>query len=394
MPLNIGGNVVNSRAIDNAGTQVTEVVKDGLVLYLDAGNSNSYLASRQFVAARIYSTFSGLRSSNYSVQWSDDNSTWTTAFSGVMSNNSDFGVQTGTITSSAPTIPRRYWRYVEGAAVTSHHPRVSRIMLVTNSGDEVTLIRYVDDNQSDSGTYIIGTVSIDFASTWTDLTQNGFNFNINSGAYNSSGPKYMDFNGSYGCAKNSSDISLNDTNGTTYIVWTRIKNSTSDWRTLTRSYVNDHHVIIQNGAWDIGMYDNDSAGFLDSGYDQTSLPGYNSGVWNMLVFRYRPSSPNYILTINNSNEVNRGEISNSNARYNRGFGSLGGYHNGSTSVNDASQFWGDISIFQVYNRELNYRELNQNYYATIQRFGSGYYDCGYGCQYYTYNPGCTSCVGI
>lgn len=394
MPLNIGGNIVNSRSIDNTGTQVTGIVKDGLVLYLDAGNSNSYLASRQFVAARIYSTFSGLRSSNYSVQWSDDNSTWTTAFSGVMSNNSDFGVQTGTITSSAPTIPRRYWRYVEGSAVVSHHPRVSRIMLVTNSGDEVTLIRYVDDNQSDSGTYIIGTVSIDFASTWTDLTQNGFNFNINSGAYNSSGPKYMDFNGSYGCAKNSSDISLNDTNGTTYIVWTRIKNSTSDWRTLTRSYVNDHHVIIQNGAWDIGMYDNDSAGFLDSGYDQTSLPGYNSGVWNMLVFRYRPSSPNYILTINNSNEVNRGEISNSNARYNRGFGSLGGYHNGSTSVNDASQFWGDISIFQVYNRELNYRELNQNYYATIQRFGSGYYDCGYGCQYYTYNPGCTSCVGI
>jgi hypothetical protein len=391
MPLNLSGNIVLSKSIDGSGTQMSGVVRDGLVLYLDAGNSNSYSTTRTFVAARIYSVFSGLRSANYSVQWSDDNSNWTTAFSGVMSNNSDFGVQTGTITSSSPTPPHRYWRYVEGSAVNSHHPRVSRIMLVTNSGDETTLIRYTDDNQSDSGTYIVGTVGIDYASVWTDLTLNGLNFNINSGAYNSSGPKYMDFNGSYGCAKNDSDISLSDTNGVTYIVWTRVKNSTSEWRTLTRSYVSDHHVIIQAGAWDIGMYDNDSAGFIDSGYDQTSLPGYNTGVWNMMAFRFRPSSPHYIVSINNSHETYRGTIANGNARYNRGFGSIGAYHNGNTSVNSASQYWGDIGIFQVYNRELSYRELNQNYYATVNRFGSNYYDCGYGCQYYTYNPSCTAC---
>jgi hypothetical protein len=114
----------------------------------------------------------------------------------------------------------------------------------------------------------------------------------------------------------------------------------------------------------------------------------------MMVFRYRPSSPHYILTINNSNETTRGSISNENARYNRGFGSLGAYHNATTDVNNASQYWGDIAIFQVYNRELNYRELNQNYYATVPRFGTGYYDCGYGCQYYTFNPGCTACTGI
>lgn len=391
MPLDIGGNIVKSNSIDSLGTQMTGIVKDGLVLYLDAGNTNSYSSSRIFTSARIYSTFSGLRSANYTVQWSDDNSNWTTAFAGVMSNNSSYGIQTGTVTSSTLTTPHRYWRYVEGSAVDSHHPRCSRIILVTNSGDEVTLVRYVNDNQSDSGTYQVGTVSIDFASAWTDLSNYGYNFNVNSGAYNGSGPKYMDFNGSYGCAKNSTDISLDDTNGVTYIVWTRVKNSTSEWRTLTRGYNGDHHVIIQSGAWDIGIYDNDSAGFLDSGYDQTSLPGYNTGVWNMLAFRYRAASPNYLLTINNTNETTRGSIANSNARYTRGFGSLGAYHNGSTDVNVASQYWGDISIFQVYNRELNYRELNQNYYATVNRFGSNYYNCGYGCQYYSYNPGCTAC---
>jgi hypothetical protein len=227
---------------------------------------------------------------------------------------------------------------------------------------------------------------------WNDLSGNGYNFVINASAYNSSGPKFMDFNGSYGIAKNGADISLDDTNGVTYILWTRIKNTTSDWRTLTRSYSSDHHVIIQNGSYEIGMYDNDSAGFLGSGYNQSSLPGYNTGVWNMLVWRFKSSSPHYLLTYNNSNETTRGSISNTSARYNRGFGSLGGYHNGTPSdVNNASQYWGDISLFQVYNRELTYSELNQNYYATVNRFGTGYYNCGYGCQYYTYNPGCTAC---
>lgn len=391
MPLDLNGGILKSNSIDGSGSQMTGIVKDGLVLYLDAGNQNSYSTSRLFTSAKIYSTFSGLRSANYSVQWSDDNSTWTTAFSGVMSNNSDYGIQTGTITSSSSTTPHRYWRYVEGSAVNSHHPRTSRIILTTPSGDDVTLIRYTNDNQSDSGQYQIGTVSIDFASVWTDLGNYGYNYNISSSAFNSTGPKYMDFNGSYGCAKNDTDISLDDTNGVTYIVWTRVKNSTAEWRTLTRSYVNDHHVIIQSGAWNIGMYDNDSAGFLDSGYLQTSLPGYSTGVWNMMAWRFRPTSPHYQLSINNSHDTIRGSISNTNARYNRGFGSIGAYHNGSTTPTNSSQPWGDISIFQVYNRELSSNELNQNYYATVNRFGSGYYNCGYGCQYYTYNPGCTAC---
>ena len=37
--------------------------------------------------------------------------------------------------------------------------------------------------------------------TWFDISgSGGTNFTINASAFNSSGPKYMDFNGSYGCA--------------------------------------------------------------------------------------------------------------------------------------------------------------------------------------------------
>jgi len=49
---------------------------------------------------KIYSTFgSGLRSSNYTVQYSNNNSTWTHAFGGVISNYSSCGIHEGTITS-------------------------------------------------------------------------------------------------------------------------------------------------------------------------------------------------------------------------------------------------------------------------------------------------------
>lgn len=55
----------------------------------------------------------------------------------------------------------RYWRYVEGSAVVGHHPRVSRIDLMDASSNATRLITYTSDNCSDSGEYIIGTVSID-----------------------------------------------------------------------------------------------------------------------------------------------------------------------------------------------------------------------------------------
>ena len=81
--------------------------------------------------------------------------------------------------------------------------------------------------------------------------------------------------------KTATDISLS--NNVTYIVWTRIKNSTVEWRTLTRGYASDHHVIIQSGGWEIGYYDN-ATNFLGSGYSQQSLPNYGTSNWICLYF--------------------------------------------------------------------------------------------------------------
>jgi len=205
---------------------------------------------------------------------------------------------------------------------------------------------------------------------WYDLSGNNNNFNIVATAFkNNSVGKYMDFNGSYGCAKNSSDISLSDSTGVTYIVWTRVLNSTSNWRTLTRSYVSDHHVIIQNSAWNLGMYDNGGGGFRDSGYDQTSLPNYGTSNWICMHWRFKSTSPYYEFSYNDTPNTIRGSITSSYARYERGFGSIGAYHNGSTAPSNASQYWGDIAVFQCYNRRLTNTEILQNYNALKGRFG-------------------------
>jgi hypothetical protein len=204
---------------------------------------------------------------------------------------------------------------------------------------------------------------------WYDLSGNNNNFNIVATAYNSSGPKYMDFNGSYGCAKNSSDISLSDATGVTYVVGTRIRNSTSDWRTLTRSYTADHHVIVQNGGWGIGMYDNDSNTFNNTGYSQQSLPNYNTTNWIIMYWRWQNISPFYQLSYNDTPGTIRGSLTNEGSRYNRGFGSVGAHHSGSSTPSTASQYWGDIGTFIAYNRYLTDAELLQNFNALRGRYG-------------------------
>lgn len=205
---------------------------------------------------------------------------------------------------------------------------------------------------------------------WYDVSGNNNNFNIVATAYNATGPKYMDFNGSYGIAKNTSNIPLTDATGVTYFVVTRILNSSANWRTLTRAYdAGDHQVIIQSSGWDIGMYDNDGAGFLGTGYSQQSLPNYNTSDWVILYWRWQSTSPYYQLSYNDTPGTIRGSITNANARYNRGFGSVGGYHNGTTTPSDASQYWGDIAYFSAYSSYLTDAQLTQNFNALRGRYG-------------------------
>lgn len=201
---------------------------------------------------------------------------------------------------------------------------------------------------------------------WYDLSGRNNNFNILASAYNSTGPKYMDFNGSYGMAKNTTDIRLSG--NVTYCLWTRVK-ALGDWRTLTRGYAGDHQVIIEFNSNRIGMYDNDGAGFVDSGALQSSIPGNATTTWAFLHFRFSTSSPYYQLSWNDTPSTIRGSSTNISSSYTRGFGAIGGYHAENTDPSSGSQFWGDIGLFLTYNKVLSDAEILQNYNATKGRFG-------------------------
>jgi hypothetical protein len=210
--------------------------------------------------------------------------------------------------------------------------------------------------------------------TWFDMSGQGHHISILPTAFNSTGPKYMDFNGSFGCAKYQTSDFVPGTNTITAVVWSRIFNNTGNWRTLFRglSSSGNHQVIIQQGGYLIGMYDNDSgAGFLSSGYSQTSLPGYSTGKWNMLVWRWQPSSPYYQFSINDDPATILGSSADGRTAWGatRGICSIGAYNNAVQSdPSNASQFWGDIASLRLYNRLLTNAELLNIWNSTKGRF--------------------------
>ncbi len=161
-------------------------VTDGLSFLLDAGSQKSY-PKLNIIQVKCWTVTTAVRAANYTVQYSDDGTTWTTAFGGVMSATGTAGMITGSVTTGGSGTTgtgawgrRRHWRYVEGSTVTGHHPRVSRIMLIDNEGTEHELVHYCQDNISDSGSYIIGTISTTvLGKTWYDLSGNNRHFHLN-----------------------------------------------------------------------------------------------------------------------------------------------------------------------------------------------------------------------
>ena len=207
--------------------------------------------------------------------------------------------------------------------------------------------------------------------TWFDISgSGGTNFTINASAYNSSGPKYMDFNGSYGCAVTASGVDTTFSGTVTALVWTRILNSSGAWRTLFRAESSgaDHQVIVQSGGWLIGMYDNtNSTGFNSSGFSQQSLPGYGTSQWNMLIWRWVSTQNDfnyYTFGYNDTPETIRGSNSSANARFKTGFRTLGAYNSGSPN-----QFWGDIAYIAMYNRRIDDEECKFMFQSQRGRFG-------------------------
>ena len=168
----------------------------------------------------------------------------------------------------------------------------------------------------------------------------------------------MDFQGSYGMAKRVVNGALSDIGPypeATIVCVCEILASTTDWRTLVRGASYDHQILVQRGGYTLGMYDNNVGGFIGSGFQVTDLPvGYNLFVWKL-----SQSSPYYQFTYNDTGVYYN--ITNANASFTSGFCGIGGHPVGSINVNTASQYFGKIKNFMLYNRFLNTSEIQYLY---------------------------------
>jgi hypothetical protein len=338
-----------------------QIVRSGLILDLDASLVSSYSAIAVY-SVQCYSTYNGgLRSANYTVQYSDDNTTWTTAFTGVMSNNSSCGIITGTNRNDSNYSKHRYWRYVEGGAVVGHHPRVSRIDFITKSGAIYNLTTYTTDNCADSGTYIVGTVTKDFGTTtWRDTSGNGYNGTLTSGpTFDVSNKGNILFDGSDDNIQLGNASTFLPTSGITINSWAKT-NVTGVYKKL--------FVTVTSGLSTItGIYfslgpspDNIYLGVITNNGNQyaTSTTNPSTSLFSNFCGTY--DGANIKLYLNGALIATKAQTG---TIVNTGIGRISGYDSNTEVWN------GNIATFSIYNRALSAAEISQNYEATRTKFG-------------------------
>jgi hypothetical protein len=88
----------------------------------------------------------------------------------------------------------------------------------------------------------------------------------------------------------------------------------------------------------------------------------------MLTFRYNTSAPHFTISYNDTPGTIRGSNSSINSSMKYGICSIGAYNNGDATPSNASQYWGDIGAFFIYNRILTDAEALQCYNSGANRF--------------------------
>jgi len=330
-----------------------QIVTSSLRLSLEAFNQLSF-GNRNFVSAKIYSVYNGgLRSSNYTVQYSDDGSTWTTAWTGVATNNSSCGLVQNTGSGNGSYGARRYWRYVEGSAVVSHHPRVSRIILTDQDGSDFDIVNYTSDNCSDSGTYIVGTVTYDSYQGWKDLSSTSTNARLLNGVtYSSSNQGYLAFDNvnDYATVPSSSKFAFG-TGDFTLETWIRPESFSNYLHMIALPEQNTFALKAEVTSGLIYYYDSSY-----TTYGSTSGWALTLNAWNHVVFK-RESSVGYAFLNGISKGSKSGFTSNFSAQ-------ILNIHNGYGSEFASC----GISSVRIYNRALNSNEISQNFNATRSKY--------------------------
>lgn len=243
--------------------------------------------------------------------------------------------------------------------------------VVTTGLPQNGLVIHLDANNTNS---LLPTAADQDANYWYNLVENNLHFGIptdriSQESINGNVIKYLDFsdNGS-GCAKLQNDfLDVPWFPHCTVIFFLRWRTTDSQWRTPLRSRDNDHQIMVRDGAKDLGVYDNNGAGFIDSGYNIDQFPDWNTKfnmyTWRLSTYESGQYSPNYQCYFKDEATA-RATLNSSSSRYDRGFYSIGAYHNGNVNPHDSSQNAGSFPVFMYYQRHITQAERTQiyNYY--------------------------------
>jgi len=243
----------------------------------------------------------------------------------------------------------------------------------------------------DAANYQSGTV-------WKDAnTTNNYDMTIAAAAYTSSwndGTPTMQFDGSSGGTKGAAKRVVGGAltqvpftaSGTTTVSFNAVNNlvGTSasydwNWRTLYRSVISSsdiqpyHPVIIEYGGQNSGSSRmGDYIGyFSSSGTDIVTGPvpiPYAYQQNNMLVHKYRNTSPYYEYQLNNVMTTYTITDTNAALNANSGTAAIGCWHHQTISATDCDQYWGNVATVFMYNSILTNAQIQDLYTRFCPRF--------------------------
>ena len=247
-----------------------------------------------------------------------------------------------------------------------------------NGGSGIVIVRYPGLPAATGGTitYLNGYTIHTFTSSgtftpylWNELTGTGYNTTLSNNVFDPPVGTMLFTNGiaKYLPGGTLTDFPNTPSANATIVILSTIKAPDSDWKTLVRGATADHQVIINaDDGVTLGMYDNNNAGFISSGFDFSTIPDRTTA-YHVYFWKLSQSSPYYQFYYDNNTSSPAGTITNAAATFNNGFAGVGAYHDASSDPNQFSQEWGNIKVFLYYNRHLSQAEMDQVYNALKNR---------------------------
>jgi hypothetical protein len=192
--------------------------------------------------------------------------------------------------------------------------------------------------------------------TWSDLSGNGYHHTLSSGANLTTvgGISCIDTTGAKQVADSGTTFTFGSDHTMIAWVYTSTDAQVSTWRTLWRTSLDDHPLLIQDGTDIMGYYDNNSAGFVSYGLTATGTG--IAGNWAMISLVGSGGSTTTLY-------INEGTVNGS-----VGYNATGNQHNEIGNHSNA-QAYGYVAAAYVYNRALTQSEISAHFSATKSTYG-------------------------